>query len=70
MTASRGHAKQVIHVTVIQVNVMDVVFQSSSWFKFYFPLVQTHYHTLPYPKTKENKIQTKEKIEPQHGHYY
>ena len=56
MTASRGHAKQVIHVTVIQVNVMAVVVQSSSWFKFYFPLVQTRYHTLPYPKTKEHKI--------------
>ena len=23
---------------------------------FYFPLFQTHYHILPYPKTKENKI--------------
>ena len=51
MTASRAHAKQVIHVTI-----MAVVVQFSSWFKFYFPLVQTHYHTLPYPKTKENKI--------------
>ena len=28
-------------------------------------LFQTHYHTLPHPKTKENKIQTKDKIEPQ-----
>ena len=36
------------------------------WFKFYFPLFQTHYHTYPYPKTKENKIQTKDDIEPQH----
>ena len=26
------------------------------WFKFYFPLFQTHYHSLPYPKTKGNKI--------------
>ena len=25
-------------------------------FKFYFLLFQTHYHTLPYPKAKENKI--------------
>ena len=56
MTASRAHAKQVIHVTVIQVNIMAVVVQFYSWVKFYFPLVQTHYHTLPYPKTKENKI--------------
>lgn len=21
----------------------------------YFPLLQTHYHSLPYPKTKENE---------------
>ena len=56
MTASRAHAKQIIHVTVIQVNIMAVVVQFYSWVKFYFPLVQTHYHTLPYPKTKENKI--------------
>ena len=25
------------------------------WFNFYFPLFYTHYHTLPYTKTKENK---------------
>ena len=30
-----------------------------------FSFVQTHYHTLQYPKTKENKIWTKDKIEPQ-----
>ena len=29
---------------------------------------QTHYHTLQYPKTKEKKIWTKGKIEPQHIH--
>ena len=34
------------------------------WFKFYFPLFQTCYHTLQYPKTKEHKIWTKDKIEP------
>ena len=33
-----------------------VVVQFYPWFKFYFPLFQIHYHTLPYPKTKENKI--------------
>ena len=38
------------------------------WFKFNFPLFQTHYHTLQYPKTKENKIGTKDKIEPQQIH--
>ena len=33
-----------------------VVVQFYPWFKFYFLLFQTHYHTLPYPKTKGNKI--------------
>ena len=33
-----------------------VVVQFYPWFKFYFPLFQSHYHTLPYPKTKDNKI--------------
>ena len=33
-----------------------VVVQFYLPFKFYFILFQTHYHTLPYPKTKENKI--------------
>ena len=28
-----------------------VVVQFYPWFKFYFLLFQTHYHTLPYPKT-------------------
>ena len=32
------------------------------WFNFYFPLFQTRYHTLPYTITKENKIQTKDKL--------
>ena len=35
------------------------------WFNFCVLLFQTHYYTLPYPKPKENKIQTKDKIEPQ-----
>ena len=43
-----------------------VMVQFYPWFKFYFPLFQTHYHTLQYPKTKEKKIWTKDKIEPQH----
>ena len=29
-----------------------VVAQFYPWFKFYFPLFQTHNHTLPYPKTE------------------
>ena len=40
----------------------------SSHLKFYFPLFESHYDTLPYPKTKENNIQTKDKVEPQHLH--
>ena len=43
-----------------------VVVQFYPWFKFSFPLFQTHYHTLQYPKTKEKKIWTKDKIAPQH----
>ena len=38
--------------------------QFYSWFKYYFSLFLTHYHTLPKPKTKGNNIQTKNKIEP------
>ena len=30
----------------------------------FFPLLQTHYHVLLYPNTKETKIYTKDKIEP------
>jgi len=33
-----------------------VVVQFYTWFNFYFPLFLTHYHTLPYIKTKENNI--------------
>ena len=35
---------------------VHVMVQFYPWFKFYFPLSQTHYHTLQYPKTEENKI--------------
>ena len=38
------------------VSVVYVVVQVFPWFEFYFPLFKTHYHTLPYHKTKENKI--------------
>ena len=41
--------------TNISSNVYVVV-QFYPWFKFSFLLFQTHYHTLPYPKTKEKKI--------------
>ena len=42
-----------------------VVVEVDPWFNFWFLLFETHYHTLPYPKPKENTIQTKDKIEPQ-----
>ena len=35
---------------------------------YFIFLFQTHYHTLQYPKTKEKKTRTKDKIEPQHLH--
>ena len=43
-----------------------IVSEFYCWLKFSFLLFQTHYHTLPYPKTKESNIKTKDKIEPQH----
>ena len=43
-----------------------MVSEFDCWSKFSFLLFQTHYHTLPYPKTKESNIKTKDKIEPQH----
>ena len=49
---------------IIKLNAFDlrliinvyVVVQFYPLFEFYFPFFQTHYHTLQYPKTKENKI--------------
>ena len=35
----------------------------------YFSLFETHYHTLAYLQTRENKIWILEKIEPQHIMY-
>ena len=32
-----------------------VMVQFYPWFSFYFPLFLTHYHSLLYTKTKENK---------------
>ena len=45
-----------LHPTTFYPSGVFVVAQFYPWFKFYFPLFQTHYHTLPYPETKENKI--------------
>ena len=38
------------------INCVKVVVEFHPWFKLYFPLYQTHRHTLSYPKTKENII--------------
>ena len=49
--------------------IFEVIYaevQFYRWFKFSFLLFQAHYHTLPHPETKEKKIQTNHKIEPQH----
>ena len=51
-------------ISVAGYNIYLVV-QFYPWFTF-FPLFQTHYHTLPYPKTTKNKIYPKNKTEPQH----
>ena len=44
------------------------VFASKMLWLDYYPRFnfQIHYHTLPYPKTKETRILNKDKIEPQH----
>ena len=39
-----------------------VVVQFYPWFKFYFPLFQTHYHTLPYQKEREIKFKPRIKL--------
>ena len=39
-----------------------VVVQFYPWIELSFLLFQTRYHTLPYTITKENKIQTKDKL--------
>ena len=38
------------------------------FFNFISNSLSCYYHTLPYPKTKEKKIWTKDKIEPPHIH--
>ena len=46
-----------INKTIIPLTLVRyVVVQFYPWFKFCFPLFQTHYHTLQYPQTKEKKI--------------
>ena len=50
------HAKWLVFLTVI------VVVQFYPWFKFCFPLLKTHYHTLPYPEKKEMKFEPRIKL--------
>ena len=40
----------------LNASCIDVVVQFYPWFNFYFPFFSTHYHTLPYTKTKEIKL--------------
>ena len=40
---------------LITIILYYVVVQFYPWFNVYLPLLHTHYHTLPYTKTKENK---------------
>ena len=49
---------------------VEVLVQFYPWFKFYFPLFQTHYHTLPTAKQRKIKFNQRNlyQIEPQHRH--
>ena len=54
------HVVYALYMCTPCILALYVVVQIYSWFEFYFSLFETHYHTLPYPKTKGNKIQTKD----------
>ena len=46
-----------INKTIIPFTLVGyVAVQFYPWFKFFFPMFQTHYHTLQYPHTKDKKI--------------
>ena len=51
-----SHSSENGRVHELLARVIYVVVQFCPWFEFYFSLFQTHYHILPYPKTKGNKI--------------
>lgn len=42
------------------------VVQFYAWFKFYFPLIQNHYHTLQYPKKKKKKVKFEPRTKSNH----
>ena len=54
--------------STLHVFIIYVVVQFSYWFEFYFPLFWGVVMYDNQVETKENKIQTKDKIEPQHVH--
>ena len=56
------------HFTCGIVFIIYVVVQFSYWFEFYFPLFWGMVIYDNQFETNENKIQTKDKIEPQHIH--
>ena len=54
-----------LHIKVI-LYVLTYMLVVQIWFKLYFSPFQAHYHSLPCPiSTKENKVQTNNKTEPQ-----
>ena len=53
--------KQYVTISTTYVQV-HVVVQFYPWVKVYFPLFQTHYQTLPYPKTNEIKFKPRIKL--------
>ena len=64
MLSPSGRAWSIFYIKMFFASgwIECVVVQFYPWFKFYFLLLQTRYHTLPYTITKENKIQTKDKL--------
>ena len=55
-------------ISSVPLQFVYVVVQRNPWFKFYFYFLggmETYDNAF---ETKENKIQTKDKIEPQHTH--
>ena len=42
--------------------VFMLSFNFFPWFKFYFPLFKTHYHTLPYQKQRKMKFKPRKKL--------
>ena len=56
------------HKTSLCICCRSILSLVQIFFSFVSNSLSCYYHTLPYPKTKEKKIWTKDKIEPQHIH--